>query len=206
MFLCCRPPSPTPFSCNALPPDALLQHQVMADLVVSLLGMSSYGSTSSAAARPLPTKGPYALFHFGWARMSPRLHGPSGIFFEIFAKYHDDASCSSTVVFGNAKNGKYLGKYLDARCIEQLLSPTTQVPLPSTLEDPVDVKFHVVTLNIYENVVRLLPWPKTRVQLPSPCMTTSTTNVPRTSTASTLHRTRTAPLECFEGITSRRRP
>ena len=47
--------------------------------------------------------------------------------------------CTTTAVFGIAKNDKYL----DVRCIEQL---------PSTLEDPVDVKFHVVTPNLYENV------------------------------------------------------
>ena len=144
----------------------------MADLVVSLLGMSSYGSTSSAAARPLPTRGPYVLFRFGWARMSPRpVRGPSDIFFEIFAKYHDDASCSSTAVFGTAKNGKYLGKYLDARCIERLPSPTTRVPLPSTLEDSVDVKILAVTSNIYGMCTTTkwvpLPLPKTRVTVSS---------------------------------------
>ena len=47
-----------------------------------------------------------------------------------------DNVCTTTAVFGFTKNDKYL----DARCIEQL---------PSTLEDPVDVKFHVVTPNIY---------------------------------------------------------
>ena len=48
-----------------------------------------------------------------------------------------DNVCTTTAVYGFAKNDKYL----DARCIEQL---------PSTLEDPVDVKFLAVTPNIYE--------------------------------------------------------
>ena len=50
-----------------------------------------------------------------------------------------DNVCTTTAVFGIAKNDKYL----DARCIEQL---------PSTLEDPVDVKFLAVTPNIYGNL------------------------------------------------------
>ena len=86
-------------------------------------------------------------------------------------KYHDDAYCSSTVVLGTAKNGKYLGKYLDARCIEQLPSPTTRVQLPSTLEDSMDVKILAVTSNIYGMCTTTkwvpLPLPKTRVTEPS---------------------------------------
>ncbi|EMS46519.1 hypothetical protein TRIUR3_17154 [Triticum urartu] len=69
-----------------------------------------------------------------------------------------------------------------SRPTKQLPSLMTRVPLPSTLKDPVDVKFHVVTPNIYENIVRLLPWPKTRVQLPSPCTTTSVAEDPCTTT------------------------
>ena len=61
--------------------------------------------------------------------------------------------CTTTVIFGIANNDKYL----DVRCIEQLPSPTTRVPLPTTLEDPVDVKFHVATPNIYGRVRLPLP-------------------------------------------------
>ena len=45
---------------------------------------------------------------------------------------------------------------------------TKHEPLPSTRKDPVDVKFRVVDPEPLRKRVRLLPWPKTRVQLPLP--------------------------------------
>ena len=44
---------------------------------------------------------------------------------------------------------------------------TKREPLQSTRKELMDVKFCVMTPNLYENVVRLLPWPKTRAPLPS---------------------------------------
>ena len=79
--------------------------------------------------------------------------GPPSIVSMIFAKYHNDTSSTSTVVSGNAKY-PYARRRQVRFGIHQVLlqmarTSTKRVPLPSTREDPVDVKFLVVTPNIY---------------------------------------------------------